>query len=64
MGINYAPIINRTNELSENVLLSKNGKIVTEIYLKSFGTNKIRKKSNTYGLVKKIKRTISSNAII
>ena len=38
--INYAPIINRTNYLPENVLCSKNDKIVTEIYLKSLGTKK------------------------
>ena len=30
MGINYTPIINRTNYLSENILCLKNDKIVTE----------------------------------
>ena len=59
MGIIYAPIINRINNLSENVLCSKNEKIETEIYLKSLGTKK-RQKSNTCGLVKKIERTIYS----
>ena len=62
MGINYAPIINRINYLSENILCLKNDKIVTKIYLKSLRRKK-DKKSNMYGSVKKIKRTISSNAI-
>ena len=43
--------------------VKKNDRIVTEIYLKSLGTKK-RYQSNTCGLVKKIKKTISSNAII
>ena len=52
VGINYAPIINRSNHLSENVFFfSKNDKIITEIFSKSLGTKK-DKKSNTYGLVK------------
>ena len=44
VGITYAPIINRINYLSENenVLYSKNDKIITETYLKSLGTNKRR----------------------
>ena len=62
MGINYAPIINRINYLSENILCLKNDKIVTKIYLKSLRRKK-DKKSNVYGSVKKIKRTISFNAI-
>ena len=41
--INYAPIINRINYISEKVLCSKNGIIVTEIYLKSLGTKKYKK---------------------
>ena len=40
MGINYVPIINRINYLSEKVLCSKIDKIVTEIYFKSLGTKK------------------------
>ena len=40
MEINYAPIINRINYLSENILCLKNDKIVTEIYLKSLKTKK------------------------
>ena len=32
MGINYAPIINRIDHLSEKVLCSKNDKIVTKIW--------------------------------
>ena len=36
--INYAPIINRINYLSENILCLKNDKTVTEIYLKSLRT--------------------------
>ena len=43
VGINYASIINRVNYLSENVFCSKDDKIVTEIYLKSFGTKKRKK---------------------
>ena len=62
VGINYAPIINRINYLLENILCLKNDKIGTEIYLKSLRTKK-KIKSNTYGLAKKIKRAISSNAI-
>ena len=62
MGINYTPIINRINHLSENILCFKNDKIVAKIYLKSLRTKK-RLKHNMYGLVKKIKRAISSNAI-
>ena len=42
VGINYAPIINRINYLSENILCLKNDKIVTEIYLKSLRTKKKR----------------------
>ena len=41
--INYVPIINGINCLSENVLCSKNDKIVTGIYLKSLGTKKDKK---------------------
>ena len=40
VGINYAPIIYRTNYLSENILCLKNDKIVTRIYLKSLRTKK------------------------
>ena len=40
MEINYAPVINRINYLSENILCLKNDKIVTEIYLKSLRTKK------------------------
>ena len=40
MGINYAPITNIINCLSEKELCSKNDKIVTEIYLESLGTKK------------------------
>ena len=40
--INYAPIINRINNLSKNVLCSKNDTIVREMYLKSMGTKKKR----------------------
>lgn len=44
MGINYAPIINEINHLSEKgsiyILCSKNNKIVTDIYLKSLATKK------------------------
>ena len=36
-------IINRVNYHSENVLYSKNYKVVTEIYLKSLGTKKDKK---------------------
>ena len=43
VGINYAPIINRINYLSENILSLKNDKIVTEIYLKSLRTKKDKK---------------------
>ena len=60
--MNYAPIINRINYTSENILCFKNAKLVTEIYLKSLRTKK-RWKSNPHGLVKKIKRIMSSNAI-
>ena len=63
MEINYATIINRINYLSENMLCLKIDKIVTEIYLKILRTKKKKEKSNMYGLVKKIKRTVSSNAI-
>ena len=57
MGINHAPIINRINYLSKNILCLKNDKIVTrEIYLKSLRTKQDKKE---HGLVKKIKRTIS-----
>ena len=42
VGLINAPII-RINYLSENVICSKNDKIVTKIYLKSLGT-KIDKK--------------------
>ena len=41
--INYAPIINTINNLSENVLGSNNDKIVTEIYLKNLSTKKYKK---------------------
>ena len=34
MGVNYAPIINRNNYLSENVLCSKTDKIVADIFEK------------------------------
>ena len=34
MGINYAPIINRINYLSEKILCSKNDKIVRDIIKK------------------------------
>lgn len=44
MGINYAPIINEINHLSEKgsiyILCSKNNKIVTDIHLKSLATKK------------------------
>ena len=43
VGINYAPIINRINYLSENIMSLKNDKIVTEIYLKSLRTKKDKK---------------------
>ena len=43
MGINYAPIINRINYVSENVLCLKNDKIVTAIYLKNLRTKKDKK---------------------
>ena len=62
MGINYASIINRIYYLSKNILCLKNDKIVTEMYLKSLRTKK-DKKVTCNGLVKRIKRTISSNAI-
>ena len=39
MVINYAPIINRINYLSEKVPYSKND-ITTKIYLKIFGAKK------------------------
>ena len=39
-GINYAPIINRINHLSEKVLCSKDDETVTEIYLKSMRIKK------------------------
>ena len=32
MEINYAPMINRINCLSENILCSKNNRIVTETF--------------------------------
>ena len=38
--INHAPIINRINYLSKNILCLKNDKIVTEINLKSLRTKK------------------------
>ena len=57
MGINYAPIINRINYLSENILCLKNDKIVTEIYILKKPGNKKKDKKVTYDLVKKIKRT-------
>ena len=38
--INYIPIINRINYLSENVLCSNNDRTETEIYLRSLGTKK------------------------
>ena len=63
MGIIFTLIINRINYLSENVLCSKNDETGTEIYLKSLRAKKENIKSNTFGLVKKIKRTLSSNAI-
>ena len=56
MGINYAPIINIINYLSESILCLKNDKILTEIYLKSLRRKKKDKKSNIYGVVKKIKK--------
>ena len=59
VGINYAPIINRINYLSEKILCLKNDKTVTV----KKPENKKEIKSNMYGLVKNIKRTISSNAI-
>ena len=62
VGINHAPVINRINYLSENILFLKNDKIVTEIYLKSLRTKIKKDKKVTHCLVKKIKRTISFNA--
>ena len=62
VGINYAPVINRINYLSENILFLKNDKIVTEIYLKNLRTKIKKDKKVTHCLVKKIKRTISFNA--
>ena len=47
MGINYVPIINRINYLSENVLCSKNDKIVKVIYLKSHDGDKKKDKKVT-----------------
>ena len=46
------------NYLSENVLCSKNDKIVADIYLKSLETKKGKKTYNTYGLVKHKKNNI------
>ena len=43
MWINYTPMINRINYLSEKVHFSKSNKIITEIYLKSLGTKKDEK---------------------
>ena len=40
MGINYAAIIDRINYLSENVLCSKNDKIVTDILEKPVNIKK------------------------
>ena len=40
VGINYAPIINRINYLSENILSLKHNNIVTGQYIKSLRTKK------------------------
>ena len=61
-GDKLCTITDRIKYLSENVLFSQTDKTVTDIHGKP--GNKKRKKSNTYGLVKKMKRTVSSNTII
>ena len=63
VGINHPPIINKINYLSKNILCLKNDKIVKEIYLRSQKTKKKIKKYITHGFMKKMKRTISSNAL-
>ena len=40
--MNYAPIINRSNYLSENVLFSKNDKVVTEIFIIFLDSTKLK----------------------
>ena len=40
MGINYAPIINWINKLSEKVFCSENEKTVTQIYLRTCSLKK------------------------
>ena len=42
VGMNYAPIINRSNYLSENVLCSKNDKVVTEIFIIFLDSTKLK----------------------
>ena len=58
----YAQIINWVNYLPENVLCSKNDKIVTDILEKLWEQKTIKKYVS--GLVKKIKTTMAFNAII